>query len=115
MNDEHDQDLRALFAHQRRSDHADAPVWRDAAPNQPPQRPAVSRRWIPMALVTACVAVAAVFLIDSPPPEPSLSEVLPPLFNSPPGKLFASVEPSFTAFEAPSDFLLPDHLNFHLP
>jgi hypothetical protein len=47
--------------------------------------------------------------------EPTLSEALPPLFDSAPGELFASVEPALLTFEAPSDFLLPDHLNASIP
>ena len=44
-----------------------------------------------------------------------LSEALPPLFDSPPGELFASLEPPLLAFEAPSDILLTTHLNPNIP
>lgn len=63
-----------------------------------------------MGFATACVVALAVFLADSPSKPPQLSE-LPPLFDSPPAELFASADPPLLAFEAPSDFLLPDHLN----
>lgn len=115
MNLPPDDDLRAIFAHQRRCDHEDAPAWRDELLRAPMKQSSHARRWIPVALATACIVFAALFFTHSPPTEPKLSEVLPPLFDSPPAELFASLEPSFTTFEAPSDFLLPTHLNIHIP
>lgn len=115
MNLPPDDELRAIFAHQRRRDHEDAPAWRDELLYAPMQRPRTSLRWIPVALATACIVFAALFFTHTPQPEPRLSEVLPPWFDAPPGELFASLEPSFTTFEAPSDFLLPTHLNIHIP
>lgn len=103
----------AIFAQARRCDREDAPAWRPELLNGPRQRPSYAWRW---ALVTASVVVMmAGFFTMMPRHEPTLSEVLPPLFDSPPGELFASVEPSLLTFEAPSDFLLPDHLNSSIP
>jgi hypothetical protein len=110
MNDEHDQDLRAIFAQQRRCDHEEAPAWRDEWLRMPAGRARVAIRWIPVSFATACIAFAAVLLTPTPQPEPQLSE-LPPLFDAPPAELFASVGPPLFAFESPSDFLFPDHLN----
>ena len=110
MNDEHDPDLRALFAQQRRCDHEDAPTWRDERLSAPARRPRAAIRWIPVSLATACIALAAVFVMQPTQAKPRLSE-LPPLFDAPDADLFAEVEPQLLAFEAPSDFLLPAHLN----
>ena len=116
MNEEHDHDLRAIFAHQRRCDQASAPIWRNEHLNPPLPRSSPARRWIPAALATVCVITMAALLSDvARKPEPKLSEVLPPLFDAPPAELFAGIEPPFTEFEAPSDFLLPAHLNLHIP
>ncbi|MFN0076913.1 MAG: hypothetical protein ACKVY0_10580 [Prosthecobacter sp.] len=115
MNLPPDDDLRAVFAQQRRCDHDETPAWREELLHAPMQRRRASWRWLPVAFATACIPFAALFFTHTSPPEPKLSEELPPLFDSPPGELFASLEPSFTTFEAPSDFLLPDHLNIHIP
>ncbi len=69
---------------------------------------------MPAALATACVIVA-VFFVAAPKHEARLSEALPPLLDSTPGELFASLEPPLLTFEAPSDFLLPPELNSHIP
>lgn len=79
------------------------------------QRTGTPLRWTPAALVAASMIVVAVVFTSMPQHEPSLSEALPPLFESQPGVLFASMEPSLMTFEAPSDFLLPDHLNPYNP
>lgn len=113
MNPKSDDDLLEIFSHARRRDREDAPAWRPELLDEPRQSSA--RRWVPAALVAASVIVLAVFVSRMPQGEPPLSEALPPLFNSPPGELFASVEPSLLTFEAPSDFLLPDHLNLTNP
>lgn len=112
-----DDDLRARFEHARRCDREDAPAWR---PELLEQRPAVRRsnaliRWSPAALAAACVILLAVFLGGAVHDEPKLSEALPPLFETPSGELFASLETSPLAFEAPSDFLLTDHFTFFIP
>lgn len=78
------------------------------------KRPRIPPRWLPVSLATACIITLALFLADALKPDAKLSE-LPPLLDTPPGELFASLEPSFTTFEAPSDFLLPTHLNLHIP
>jgi hypothetical protein len=113
MNDE--PDLRARFATQRQCDQDNAPAWQPELLHRPMQPHRRELRWFPAALATACAIAMAVFLVDAPKHETKLSEALPPLLDSPPGELFASLEPSFATFEAPSDFLLPDHLNTHNP
>ena len=114
MNEEHDHDLPAIFAQQRREDREHAPAWRPELLNRPVSRQRGAIRWRPIAFATACVAITAVLVMRSPKPAPQLSE-LPPLFDAPPGELFASTHPPLLAFEAPSDFLLSDHLNHHIP
>jgi len=109
MNETHDHDLRGHFAQQRQSDREHAPAWRSELLNRPTQPRRSTLRWLPLSLATACVIAMALFFIDAPPTQSPLSE-LPPLLDSPPGELFASLPPSFTAFEAPSDFLLPTQL-----
>jgi len=115
MNPKSDDDLCEIFAHARRCEHDDAPVWRPELLNRPAQRPRAELRWIPAALVTASVIVLAIFLTHLPQHESLLSEALPRLLDSPPGELFASVEPSLPAFDAPSDFLLTDQFNLTIP
>ncbi|MDB6006532.1 MAG: hypothetical protein JWR15_3519 [Prosthecobacter sp.] len=115
MNKNSDDDLLAVFAHARRRDHEEAPAWRPELLDRPVQRARAMRRWIPATLVAACVIVMAIFLIEMPRHETQLSEVLPLLLDSPPGELFASLEPSLLTFEAPSDFLLPPQLNPSIP
>lgn len=110
-----DDDLLEIFSHARRCDREDAPAWMPELLDGHRQRTATPLRWIPAALVAASVIVAAVFFMHAPMHEPRLSEALPPLFESQPGELFASMEPSLMSFEAPSDFLLPDHLNPYHP
>lgn len=114
MSDEHDNDLRAFFARQRRLDHEDAPVWRGEWLNRPISRSRASVRWIPASLATACIAISAAWFMHSSKATPQLSD-LPPLFDAPPAELFAGVRPSFIELQAPSDFLLPDHLQSHIP
>jgi hypothetical protein len=116
MNPKSDDDLRAVFAHARRCDHEDAPAWRPELLDRPVQRPRTVRRWVVVTLELACVIVLAVFLSDGPRHEQPLSEALPPLLDSAPGELFASLEPSLLlTFEAPSDFLLPPQLKRSTP
>ena len=109
-----DNDLHSIFAQQRQRDHDNAPAWRPELLNRPLKPRHHSLRWLPVSLATACVIAMALFFADSPKHDAKLSE-LPPLLDLPPGELFASLEPSFTAFDAPSDFLLPPHLNLHIP
>lgn len=111
MNPKSDDDLLAIFARARQCDHENAPAWRPAVVENRMPRPSSVLRWVPAALVTACVIMLAVFLMHTPQREPLLSEALPPLFESQPGELFARVEPSLLTFEAPSDFLLPDPIS----
>ncbi len=108
-------DLLEIFSHARRRDREEAPAWRPELLERPVERRVTPLRWIPAALVAASVIVVAVFFTHAPVHEPRLSEALPPLFESPPGELFASMEPSLMSFETPSDFLLPDHLNPYIP
>lgn len=109
MNEAHDHDLRGHFAQQRQCDREHAPAWRPELLNRPlkPQRSTL--RWLPWSLATACIIAMALFFAAAPLPQSPLSE-LPPLLDSPPGELFASLSPSFPAFESPSDFLLPTQL-----
>lgn len=112
-----DEDLRGLFDQQRRADHSDAPAWRDEwlQARVQPQRHASIRRWLPVALGMACLALAALLWMPPAKSQPSLSEALPPLFDTAPGSgLFADLGPSFTVLESPSDFLLPDRLHSNL-
>ena len=108
MKPKSDDDLLEIFAHARQCDLEDAPAWRPELLSAPRPRSAFAWRW---ALATACVVVLAVFFTHMPRHERRLSEALPPLLDSPPGELFASVEPPLLAFEAPSDFLLTSQLN----
>jgi hypothetical protein len=110
-----DDDLLGIFSHARRRDREEAPAWRPELLERPRQRRVTPLRWIPAALVAASVIVVAVFFTHAPTREPRLSEALPPLFESQPGELFANMEPSLMSFEAPSDFLLPDHFNPYNP
>ncbi|WP_395740748.1 hypothetical protein [Prosthecobacter sp.] len=115
MRQSSDDDLMEAFAHARRCDRADAPAWRPELLELRERRPGSVRRWMVPALGTAC-ALAAVFLLsEGPRNERPLSEALPPLLDSPPGELFAGLEPSLLTFEAPSDFLLTSHLNPYIP
>lgn len=109
-----DRDLQALFARQRRADHADAPAWRDEYLRSPARRTAPQHRWLPVALGIACLVLAALVWMPPVQPQPNLSEALPPLFDAAPGGLFAHLGPSFTVLESPSDFLLPDRLHSNL-
>jgi len=115
MNPKSDSDLRTLFAQQRQADHENAPAWQPERLNRPAHRPRPVRRWTPATLAATGVIVLAVFLTEGPPHERPLSDALPPLLDSPPGELFASLEPELLTFEAPSDFLLPPHLNPSFP
>ncbi|WP_395753091.1 hypothetical protein [Prosthecobacter sp.] len=117
MKPDSDNDLLEVFAHARRCDREDAPAWRPELLNAPGpvRRRSVLRRWIVPALEVACVIVVALLLDDGPRQERPLSEALPPLLESQPGELFASLEPSLLTFEAPSDFLFDSHLNPHIP
>ena len=116
MNPKSDDDLLEIFAQARRRDHEDAPAWRPELLDRPMQRPSHAWRWVPAALGVASVVVLTVFLTHLPQPhEPSLSEALPPLFDSPPGELFASLDPPLLEIESPSDFLLTDHFNLSIP
>ncbi len=117
MNDATEQALRTRFAQQRREDHNHAPAWRDAWLQHPLQPQRHTARWVYASLATACLVALAAFLAVMPGPEPQLSEVLPALFEAPSAELFADLprpEAQFIAFEAPSDFLLPTHLNLNL-
>lgn len=108
MNPPSEDDLIEIFAHARRCHREEAPAWRAELLERPMRRPRPVLRW---ALVTTSVVVLAVVFTQLPQHEPRLSEALPPLLDSPPGELFASVEPALLSFEAPSDFLLTSQLN----
>jgi hypothetical protein len=109
-----DNDLHSIFTQQRQCDHEHAPVWQPELLHRPLKSQRHSLRWLPVSLATACVIAMALFFAGLPKHNAQLSE-LPPLLDSTPGALFASLEPPFTAFDAPSDFLLPTHINLHIP
>ncbi len=99
MND----DLRPLFDHLRASEREAAPAWHPRFL----RAPEVRRGFVPKLAFAAVLACAAAFWLLRPA-EPSLAD-LPPLLDSEPRELFASLD-------APSsDFLLPTHLTIHLP
>ncbi|MBN8421054.1 MAG: hypothetical protein J0L73_19205 [Verrucomicrobia bacterium] len=110
-----DDDLIEVFSHARRCDREEAPAWRPELLEGPRRRPQFALCWALAGLVAASVIVLPVFFTDAPRKEPTLSEVLPPLLDSPPGELFASQESSLLTFEAPSDFLLTEPLNLDFP
>lgn len=115
MKPSSDDDLLEAFAHARRCDREDAPAWRSELLERRVAPRSRVRRGMLLALEVACVIAVALILGDGPQHEQRLSEALPPLLDSPPGELFASLEPSLLSFEAPSDFLLNSHLNHHIP
>lgn len=109
-----DDDLLEIFAHARRCDREDAPAWRPELLESPRRRPVFVPRRALTGLVAASVIVLLVLITGGPQKAPALSEVLPPLLDSPPGELFASEDSSLLSFEAPSDFLLTEPLSFNL-
>lgn len=99
MND----DLKPLFDHLRESERPAASVWHPRFLRAPTAEP----RWAPRLAFAAVLACGAAFWL-LPQQKPSLAD-FPPLLDSEPRELFASLD-------APStDFLLPTHLTIHLP
>ncbi len=99
MND----DLKPLFDHLRESECPAASVWHPRFLRAPAAEP----RWAPRLAFAAVLACGAAFWL-LPQEKPSLAD-FPPLLDSEPRELFASLD-------APStDFLLPTHLTIHLP
>lgn len=100
MNDE----LKPLFDHLRTTERDAAPAWHPRHLRAPEPRRVLAAPRVAFASVLACVA--AFWLLR--PAQPGVAD-LPPLFDSAPGGLFASLD-------APSsDFLLPSHLTIHMP
>jgi len=99
MND----DLKPHFDHLRESECAAAPGWHPRFL----RAPAPERHLAPRLALAAFIACAAAFWLLRPAP-PSLAD-FPPLLDSEPRELFASLDVSST------DFLLPAHLTIHLP
>lgn len=120
MNPEHhpDHDLREAFAHQRRSDHEQAPAWNPDLLRVPAKRKTKRMAlWLPItATAAACALVSLVWLRDEakPSPAPNLAEALPELFAPDGEPLFASLD-SNSVSAMPSDSLLPAYLNIQLP
>jgi len=100
MND----DLKPLFEHLRESERPSAPAWHPRFLRAPgPEKARLAPR-LAFAAVLACGA--AFWML--PQKVQSVAD-LPPLLDSEPRELFASLD-------APStDFLLPTHLTIHLP
>jgi len=99
MND----DLKPLFEHLRQSERPAAPTWHPRLLRAPAPEP----RWAPRIAFAAVLACGAAFWLLRPA-EPSLAD-FPPLLDSEPRELFASLDTPST------DFLLPTHLTIHLP
>ena len=107
MNDDPDSALRARFSEQKRLEHESAPVWR--LPSHPVR--AVRSSGMPILLrwaaATALILLTAVWLIR--PSQESLASL--PSWPIPEhGQLFSSI-----ATSPSTDFLLPTHLNIHMP
>jgi hypothetical protein len=99
MND----DLKPHFDHLRESERTSAPAWHPRFLRAPSAEPS----WAPRLAFAAILACAAAFWM-LPPKVHSVAD-LPPLLDSEPRELFASLD-------APStDFLLPTHLTIQLP
>ena len=100
MND----DLKPLFDHLRESERPAASSWHPRFLRAPQPEKA---RLAPRLAFAAVLACGAAFWM-LPQGKPSVAD-LPPLLDSEPRELFASLD-------APStDFLLPTHLTIHLP
>lgn len=96
-------DLKPLFDHLRKSEREAAPAWHPRYLRTPAPRPLS----VPKLAFTAVLACAAALWLLRPAP-PGVAD-LPPLLDSEPRELFASLD-------APSsDFLLPAHLTIHIP
>ena len=96
-------DLKPLFEHLRRQDRGSTPAWHPRYLRAPAAEPRFALHWA-FAAVLACGATF--WLLQ--PATPDLAD-FPPLLDSEPGELFASLgAPS-------SDFLLPTHLTIRLP
>ncbi|MBK8037055.1 MAG: hypothetical protein IPK22_07940 [Verrucomicrobiaceae bacterium] len=99
MND----DLKPLFDHLRESERPAASAWHPRFLRVPAAEP----RWAPRIAFAAVLACGAAFWL-LPQQKPRLAD-FPPLLDSEPRELFASLD-------APStDFLLPTHLTIQLP
>ncbi|MES2595052.1 MAG: hypothetical protein V4662_06945 [Verrucomicrobiota bacterium] len=110
-----DHDLRELFAHQRRSDHEQAPAWNPGVLRAPAKH-VRSRRsaWLPItATAAACVLGSLFWLQEEPKPPADLAQALPEFFAPQGEPLFASLDTAPGSM--PSDSLLPAYLNIQLP
>ncbi len=116
--DDPDSSLREFFARQRDEDRAAAPGWRNSLlrANRAPRTPVFAWRWVPAA---ACAVLLGFWVKEqhAPPPTPlsALSELLPAADSNPP--LFTDIPAPvlpITAWQSPTDFLLPTHLDIHI-
>jgi hypothetical protein len=106
MNTDHD--LRERFAHQRRSDHENAPAWNPHCLELPAKRATWHLPlWLPIT-AAACVVLSFVWLRDNAPT--SDLTAMPEFFTTNGEPLFASLNPP-----TPSDSFLPIHLTIQLP
>lgn len=112
MNPENDHDLRLRFAALRRADREEAPAWKPKHLRQsqlPAPRFHLPRWSIITSAATTCLLFSLAMIHRNE--RSDLTKALPVLFETPAEPLFASLED----FSAPSDFLLPTHLNIYLP
>ncbi len=101
MNDPNDP-LRELFAKQRQVTHQHAPRWQGL----PEHRPQPLHRLPAWSLATAAVLVLGLTFLALRPQRPTLAS-LPPLLPPPAAEhLLELPEPSLTAWQSPTDFLL---------
>ncbi len=109
MSDMGDGDLKQRFAGLRQAEAPQAPRWSQRWLENRAQRPALvpppALRWAMAAIVIVC---GALWLMPRAETKARLAD-LPPLLDPPPGRLFADIAPPST------DFLLPSHLNIHIP
>lgn len=102
-------DLRSLFAHLREAEQAQAPA-REALLRRRPSAASLPRLVPVSALLVAVVATG--FLFWRPLRQPSLSEILPTMFDQPVEPLFPGLG---TGSSLPSDSLLPAYLTITTP
>lgn len=116
--DDPDPQLRDLFARQRDEDRAVAPRWRSSLlrAGRVPHTTVWAWRWVATA---ACAVLLGFWVKERPAPPPTPLAALPellPLANST-ARLFSELPAPtlpITAWQSPTDFLLPTHLDIHI-
>lgn len=108
-----DNDLKTLFQAQRAQVRQQAPAWR-GVPQGAASTQAVSHRplWLWLTTSAAMVVLGLGIWMQTPAPEPKLSEALPVLLDTPGTPLFAGLDETTST---PSDLFLPVHLQLRLP